>query len=206
MPRIRTLAVVPLLIALCVVVTLVTTRVTGVSLVPQKPAVVGVLNLDSLLAGLDRRQDLQDEFRQREQEITATLQAKLDQINAEKEELAALEGTPDYQRRREALRRREAMLAAESAYEREKLLKEDVEAVQDLYLEITAELKTFSEANGIDLVLIDSSPAERFPVRDGRILNNEQTMQAIASWETIYVSPQIDITDDLIVYMNNNGG
>ncbi len=203
MTRFRRFAAIPLLVVLCLVVSLLTTRVAGLSVVPRSPAVVGVLNLDLLLQGLERRQGLQEQFDQKREAIRASLQQKLDVLNRAKDELAALEGTPDYEQRRIEVRKMEAMLSAEEAYEANKLAMEDARAVQELYLQITTELKTFCETNEIDLVLLDSSPASEFPrTEDGRILNNQQTMQAIASWETMYVNPQIDITADFIAYMN----
>ncbi len=204
MHRFRQFAVLPLVLVLCVVVTAVTTRVTGVALTPQSPAVVGVLNLDRLLSGLDRAAAMKGEFKTRQEAIVAALRAKAEDLDQDKLDAEALQGTPGYETMLKELRRREAMLAAEQAYEVDMINMQDAQAMQTMYMEIVGELKTFCETNSIDLVIIDSSPPPAgFPrSNDGRILANQQTLQAIASWETMYVNPDIDITNDFMAYMN----
>ncbi len=205
MHRFRQFAVLPLVLVLGVVVTAVTTRVTtGVALTPQNPAVVGVLNLDRLLSGLDRAEVMKEKFRIRQEAIVAAIRAKKENLDQDKTDAEALQGTPEYETVLKELRRREAMLAAEQAYEVDMINMQDAQAMQTMYMEIVGELKTFCETNSIDLVVIDSSPpAAGFPrSNDGRILANQQTLQAIASWETMYVSPDIDITNDFMAYMN----
>jgi len=177
----------------------------GATIAPDGPTVVTVLDLEKVLNGLDRIKQSRDEFQKRQADIEAELQ----NLNSEIEDLKSNRDvmTPDskeYKQISTEIELKSVLLQARSTYESEKLHRDDVLAMQKYYQEIVAGLADFAKENGIDLVTLASKPGD-FPVdAQGRILNAQQTQQLMLSWQTMYIDPDIDITDRFIEYMNSH--
>ncbi|MCK4873806.1 MAG: OmpH family outer membrane protein [Phycisphaerales bacterium] len=171
---------------------------------PDRAPVVAVVDLGRLLNGLDIVREGNEELQARQvmiDEESRLASEKLDKLRSN------IEALPENSSAREEAQAEYELqgltLQAKRTYELEKLRRDDSLLLQEIYTEIRAAIKTYSEANGIDIVFRDSSPSDFPRDSENRILNAQQTGQLMTSWQTIYVNPQFDITDDLIAFMNS---
>ena len=75
--------------------------------------------------------------------------------------------------------------------------------VQKLYRSVKDAIAALAEAEGYDFVLIDDSQGELRVNPDVQMSREAQVLQQMSVRKLLYTTPLIDITDDLIVRMNN---
>jgi Skp family chaperone for outer membrane proteins len=76
--------------------------------------------------------------------------------------------------------------------------------VQELYRNVKQAIANLASAEGYDLVLIDDSQGELQINPEAQMSREQQIFQQVSLRKVLFASPMIDITDDLIVRMNNN--
>ncbi|MEE8156197.1 MAG: OmpH family outer membrane protein [Phycisphaerales bacterium] len=75
--------------------------------------------------------------------------------------------------------------------------------LQDLYKKIVDAINTLALSEGYDLVIVDDS-GEALPFnRNARVVPQDQVRQQLTRRKVLFVSPTLDITEDLIMRMNN---
>ena len=75
--------------------------------------------------------------------------------------------------------------------------------LQDLYKKVFDAIQTLALTEGYDLVIVDDSAAELTFERSSRVLPQAQVLQQLAMRKLLFVNPSLDITEDLIMRMNN---
>jgi Skp family chaperone for outer membrane proteins len=75
--------------------------------------------------------------------------------------------------------------------------------LQSLYRRITDSVAELAELDGINLVLINDGNRIVQTVPDSQMARELQVRQQISTRRIIYSSPSIDITERLIIRMNN---
>jgi Skp family chaperone for outer membrane proteins len=75
--------------------------------------------------------------------------------------------------------------------------------VQELYRSVKQAIAALATAEGYDLVLIDDSQGELQINPEAQMSREAQLLQQVSLRKVLYASPVIDITDDVIVRMNN---
>ena len=75
--------------------------------------------------------------------------------------------------------------------------------LQELYRSIKASIEGLAGVEGYDIVIINDAIDEPSFDADTRIPAQVQILQQISARKVLYLNPAIDITDDLIVRMNN---
>ena len=68
---------------------------------------------------------------------------------------------------------------------------------------ITQAVQELAEIEGIDIVLINDAGQQVQTIADSQVARELQVRQQISSRRIIYASPGVDITEQLIVRMNN---
>ena len=75
--------------------------------------------------------------------------------------------------------------------------------LQDLYKKIVEAIDTLALSEEYDLVILDDS-SEALPFnRNLRVVPQEQVLQQLIKRTVLFVNPTLDITEDLIMRMNN---
>jgi Skp family chaperone for outer membrane proteins len=165
--------------------------------------VIATVRMEPLFDGLQQRAEAKTEIAAIEQEIAdeqARRRAIIDEKELELEDVvaAATRETLSDEISLERLKLQFWYQEAVAELEVEKALR-----LQDLYKSVKQALAEVAEAEGYDIVLLnDSNDALPFE-RDSRMPAQLQILQQIASRKCLYLNPAFDVTDDLIVRMNN---
>jgi Skp family chaperone for outer membrane proteins len=72
-----------------------------------------------------------------------------------------------------------------------------------MYRAIRDEARKVAESEGYQLVVVDDSQTEVRPSREVKAPLEEQVKQQIASLRMLYAAPTIDISDKVVVRINN---
>ena len=167
------------------------------------PAVVAVVRIDPLSDGLKQRAEAAAGVAQLLGEIETEVKARQEAIESLREEH---KNTVDATER-EALADKIALeiLKNESWLQ---TAKQEIELdtavrLQDLYKKIVDAIETLALTEGYDLVIVDDSGAELPFRRSSRVLPQDQVRQQLTLRKVLFVNPTLDITEDLIMRMNN---
>ena len=167
------------------------------------PAVVAVVRIEPLFDGLKQRAEAAAGVDQLLGEIETEAQARQEAIEALREEHSnAVDATE-----REALADKIAMETLKNdswlqTARREHELDKAVR-LQDLYKKVFDAIQTLALTEGYDLVIVDDSGDELPFDRSSRVVPQVQVLQQLARRKVLFVNPTLDITEDLIMRMNN---
>ncbi len=167
------------------------------------PAVVAVVRIEPLFDGLKQRAEAAAGVAQLLGEIETQVQARQEAIELLREEHKnAVDATE-----REALADKIALETLKNDFwlqtaKREHELEKAVR-LQDLYKKVFDAIQTLALTEGYDLVIVDDSGAELTFERGSRVLPQVQVVQKLAMRKLLFVNPSLDITEDLIMRMNN---
>ena len=167
------------------------------------PAVIAVVRIDPLADGLKQFADANADVARLLGEIEAEAQRRREATKALREQHS---NAVDDQQREEfsdniALERLKNESWSQTA-KRELELDKAVR-LQDLYKKILDAINTLALSEGYDLVIVDDS-GEALPFyRNSRVLPQDQVREKLTRRKVLFVSPTLDITEDLIMRMNN---
>ncbi len=175
----------------------------GRATAPAAPPIVAVVRIEPLFDGLKQRADAKAAVDRLVGELEAERQARV-------EATAAL--TEQYDNAVNAKQREEvadkialATLKNESWSQMAKQQLEIDKAIymQNLYKKIVEAIDTLALSEGYDLVILDDS-GEALPfARNLRVVQQEQVLQQLVRRKVLFVNPSLDITEDLLMRMNN---
>jgi Skp family chaperone for outer membrane proteins len=167
------------------------------------PPIIATVRIEPLFDGLQERAEAKSEISTLEEELIAERDRRQESISAKELELEDVV----------AAARREA-LSDEIALERVRLqfwfqearMELEVEKalrLQNLYKSVKRAIADLAEAEGYDIVILNDSSDELPFDREIRMPAQLQILQQITSRKLLYLNPATDVTDDLIVRMNN---
>jgi Skp family chaperone for outer membrane proteins len=194
--------------ALATVLLLAALQAGGANLAALRPSrapVVATVDLAALINGMDTMKAKVAEVEAHERQISDMLQSLRSEIEALQSDLDILPpGSDDFVEAQKALDLKQITYQVRRSYESEAAARDRVLVLQDAYRSMVDRIDDFAAEAGIDIIILSSKPGQ-FPVdSEGRILNFEQTQRAMATWQTLYIGEEFDITDDLLEYLNNN--
>ena len=167
------------------------------------PTVVATIDLQRVMDSLAERADLEAALTAQSQEILAERDRRQSEIEQLSGELQAMADSPEKLRMQEDL---DLKLLQEMAWIRFVQQEIDIEKslmLENLYRSMRKNIAELSDIEGIDLVLIDDSENE-FNVAGGRqVSRQDQLREQITLRRILYCNQSIDISDDLIIRMNN---
>ena len=175
----------------------------GRAMAPVSPPVVAVVRIEPLFDGLKQKADASAAVDRLLSEIEAEVQRRQEATNALKEEHSnAIDA-----KQREALSDKIALesLKNESWLQtaRQELELNKAVYLQDLYKTIYEATNSLALTEGYDLVIVDDS-GDALPFnRNARVVPQAQVLQQLNMRKVLFVNPTLDITDDLIMRMNN---
>ncbi len=167
------------------------------------PAVVAVVRIGPLFDGLKQRAEAAAGVDQLLGEIETEAQARQAAIETLREEHG---NTVDATEREtladeialETLKNDSWLRTAKREHELDKAVR-----LQDLYKKVFDAIQTLALTEGYDLVIVDDSGAELTFERNSRVLPQVQLVQKLAMLNVVFVNPSLDITEDMIMRMNN---
>ena len=175
----------------------------GRAMAPVSPPVVAVVRIEPLFDGLIQKADATAAVERLRGEIEAEAKKRQEAASALTEQHRnAIDAT-----QREALSDKIALETLKNASwletAKQELEIEKAVLLQDLYKKIVDGINTLALTEGYDLVIVDDS-SEALPFdRSSRIVPQAQVLQKLAMRKVLYVNPTLDVTDDLIMRMNN---
>ncbi len=175
----------------------------GRAMAPASPPVVAVVRIDPLFDGLKQKADAAAAVEQLQGEIEAEAKIRREAAEALTEQHSnAVDAT-----QREALFDKIALETLKNASWLE-AAKQELEVdkavrLQDLYKKVYDAINSLALTEGYDLVIVDDSGAELPFERKSRVVPQVQVIQKLAMRKVLYVNPTLDVTDDLIMRMNN---
>ena len=107
-----------------------------------------------------------------------------------------VEGTPKYQDALKKYKGAAANLRAWIEFKGRKLDAKRAQRRTQVFDEIVLAATEFAEQNNIDFIITDDSNLELRPGNDG------QVVQQMSLRRIVYANPEFDITDELIVWIN----
>ncbi len=175
----------------------------GRAMAPASPPVVAVVRIDPLFDGLKQKADAAAAVEQLQGEIEAEAKIRREAASA----LTEQHGNAVNATQREALSDKIALETLKNASWLE-AAKQELEVdkavrLQDLYKKVYDAINSLALTEGYDLVIVDDSGAELPFERKLRVLPQVQVIQKLAMRKVLYVNPTLDVTDDLIMRMNN---
>ncbi len=170
---------------------------------PAQPTAVAVVDVPAILDGLNEKDrleaDLQTaitESRGKLQELTTEAEGLQEQLDPESGILK--QGTPEYIQALGRLIELQSQAKARSQVLEQTLALKQGEMLRTLYAKMETAIAKISERQGYDIVLLNDST---FPLSNPAPFN--QTQGEILNRSVIYAHESVDITDDVIVLMNN---
>lgn len=167
------------------------------------PLVIATVRIDALFDGLQQRAEAKAEVAALEAELQGELTARQQEITALEEKLEDVVA---------AARRDELMDQITLARMRLQLWQQSATAelevekairLQYLYQSLRAAIKALADDEGYDLVLLNDSSDELPFDREARVPAQLQILQQVSNRKILYVNSAVDITEDLIIRMNN---
>ena len=167
------------------------------------PAVVAVVRIGPLFDGLKQRAEAAAGVDQLLGEIETEVQARKESIEALREEHSNTVDAADREALAdnialETLKNDSWLQTAKREHELDKAVR-----LQDLYKKVFDAIQTLAMTEGYDLVIVDDS-GDALPFdRSSRVVPQVQVLQQLARRKVLFVNPTLDITEDLIMRMNN---
>ena len=167
------------------------------------PAVVAVVRIGPLFDGLKQRAEAAAGVDQLLGEIETEVQARKESIEALREEHSNTVDAADRETLAdeialETLKNDFWLQTAKREHELDKAIR-----LQDLYKKVFDAIQTLAMTEGYDIVIVDDSGDELPFDRSSRVGPQVQVLQQLARRKVLFVNPTLDITEDLIMRMNN---
>ncbi len=168
------------------------------------PTVVATVDMQLVMNGLSERADLQVDLAANSQAIESEEKRRAEEIERLAKEL---EDVVDESRRTSLQDELDLKILQRMAWLRFTQQEIDIEKslmLENLYRSMQSAAKELAEIEGIDIVIIDDS-GQGFDLLPNSQLSREgQVAQQMTSRRVLYRDSAIDISEDLIIRMNND--
>ena len=165
----------------------------------SKRGSIVVVDVKKLFDSLKEKVDLEAKMKTGQVKLTAELNKKKAAIDKLKNALPGLRrGSPDYNAKRDELELKTIELQAWATLQERKVARTNVVQTGSLYHKMSASIAEISKSNGYDLVLYKERPLSLVGIK------STQISAVLQSRKVIYVSERLDITDLVVLKMNND--
>lgn len=170
---------------------------TGFLVAPPKGATIAVVDLEKLINGLDEKKAKAEQFQKAFEAKKAELETMKVKID---EKQAALNAMPAGANRSKAAEELQEMVIRgeiEAQLANRKLNAQQADLFHQLYTKVDEAIGKLAEQNGYHMVFVSDEAAK---VPKG---NSETVLRGITMKRMLYVNDELDITNEVIKYMNN---
>lgn len=168
-----------------------------------RPTVVVSVNRKLVLDGLNERAKAESQLRAKMENLNAEEERLKEELNSLGTQIQAMERGPDRDQQIVEFDRKDLYFKGFRLYKNSKIDIEKALLYQSLYESISKAIAVMAQSEGYDLVIVDDSVAPFVENPNARVSREVQILQQIASRRIMYASPSIDITQSLILRMNN---
>jgi Skp family chaperone for outer membrane proteins len=163
---------------------------------PQSP-VIATVDLEAVIKAMNERTDKEKALGTKGEEYKAKLKALQDEAESDKTKLGAEPEGPNKIAMAKALREKVFRMEFEGQYATKVLGEMQGEMLRELYLKIEAAAQTLATRYHYQLVLTSDEKAQINPG------DPDSIKRAIAFKRMLYVDPAMDITTDIVDFLNN---
>jgi Skp family chaperone for outer membrane proteins len=164
---------------------------------PPAGATIAVLDLEATFDKLEQRKDLEANLKNQRDAAQAKLQELQNQIDAAKAEFEATPSGPQKLAKGRALRDIVIKGEFEAQFSQKRIDELRGELRRELYNRITDAVGRLGKQSGWGMVINSDAKAE-IPMADA-----DTVARAISIKRTIYVDASLDVTEDVVNFMNN---
>ena len=166
---------------------------------PTQPSVVGTVNLETLFNDLDEREVVDERVKGIATKLEEEANLLRENVQLLESDLGLLSpGTPEHLETEESLVRESGRLKAFIDYAAVKLDRLESSYLRELYEKIKAGAGELAMEHGIDIVFVDDSIVD-LPLE----AQAKEMMRQISARRTLYTNEGIDVTEELMMRMNN---
>lgn len=169
----------------------------------SEPTAVATVDLDRVMDGLDERAAAERDINALRAEFESQDRQKQAEIEQMRQTLEDIVDDEARRKKRDDIDLKTLELLAWRQVKSEQMDVERTLLLQDLYRKIAEAIGEQAQANGHDLVLVDDSSSDFSYNPDARLSREMQLRQQIGSRRMLWGAERIDMTEDLIVRMNN---
>lgn len=169
---------------------------------PPKAIAIATVDIIRLVDKLNEKSDWDVQL----SALTKRIQAELDSRRKSiEEQVKALEGAPDDQKvaLRDKIGLEDLQLREWANYKRAEIDRERALMWQSMYRNIREESQKLAQAEGFDIILVNDGVTDLTLQRDSQVPMEQQAQEQIMRRRVLYANPAIDVTDKLILRMNN---
>jgi Skp family chaperone for outer membrane proteins len=165
---------------------------------PLAPATLATVNLEQVFAGLDARAAADTRLAALAEELDGQAQAQRDEIALLEQDLEIFQpGSEEYEQTSASIAEMTLKRRAFIEYSARRIDAEQSRVLSELYDTIKEVLAALSTEYGYDIVFVDDSV-----VQLPRNVGEQEMMRQISARRMLYTNPAIDISQELIVRMN----
>ncbi len=168
------------------------------------PANVGVVDLSTIIDRMKERQEWDVRLKALESTITEEGRARRAKLEAFAKEIEPMSEGAERESRIDQFRMQEIKDAEWLNGKKLELDRERSLKWQSLYRSIREGTKKLSEREGLDLVLVDDSKTELRVQRNDKVPMEAQALEQIASLRVLFGSKAIDVSEKLLVQLDND--
>lgn len=169
---------------------------------PPKAIAIATVDIIRLVDKLNEKSDWDVQL----SALTKRIQAELDSRRKSiEEQVKALESAPDDQKAamRDKIELEDLQLREWANYKRAEIDRERALMWQSMYRNIREESQKLAQAEGFDIILVNDGVTDLTLQRDSQVPMEQQAQEQIMRRRVLYANPSIDVTDKLILRMNN---
>lgn len=164
---------------------------------PPPTAIVTTVDFERVFDEVDRRADAEFVLDKLDEELRGQMETLRQEADRLKQDLALLvPGTEQYEKTEKEYKQAVLDFGAMVEFRKAKLDAARARARAEIYEQIIKSAATYAAANGIAYIIADDSETDFARGTDRQIVQ-QMLLQRI-----IYASPECDITDDLIAWIN----
>lgn len=168
-----------------------------------RPISVGTVDLGQVLEKVNERAEWDATLKGMGEKLSVEVKSRQEAIQAKQAKVKEMPDGDERTRLREELALEILEAEAWLKFKSTELDRERSLMWQDLYKSVKAEADKLAVAEGFDLVLVNDSLGELRTTPDANTSNEGFVLQQITARRALYASKEIDLTDRLIVRMNN---
>ncbi|NBX25391.1 MAG: OmpH family outer membrane protein [Planctomycetes bacterium] len=161
------------------------------------------VNLSRVVDKLQERQDFEMQVEAMKRQFQEEAQARAKKLESGLKEVEAMPDTPERQAKAEPLILEQLQMEQWANGKMGELDYEKSLMWRSIYRNLRSEAAKLAEAEGYDYIIIDDGTDDLQTSREAKMPQEAQVLDQIQRRRVLYASPAHDLTDKLIVRMNN---
>ena len=178
----------------------------GVSrpMAPAQPTKIGSINLAKVLDKLQEKSDWEVQLTALQNQIRDQADSRMKKLEAEKKQVETITDASEQQRLAEQYALEKLELEQWAGLKGSELDRENSLMWQSIYRNLREESAKLAESEGYDYIIVNDGTNDIMTNREVKVPLAQQVLEQIGRRHMIFASPASDVSDKLIVRMNNS--